>query len=537
MAKQKKRAIKTKKKSNPAAKRAKIKIAKTKSKQKPSRQLAAVKSKAPAQKRAPVPALSDIGLKILDESHPICLRDLDSNVLYRNAAHRQQIDAAEQEPDAPRIQEIISQLEVLKRPVQYDLRLRLNGKPLLFRALHRIQKIKQGFAPVVVSQFWDTSPEEQVKSRLILTQSRLDDVIRLSSDWVWETDAQLRLVTASPRIAEVTGIPARALMGRQIFSLGALSGQAAGGIPKEVERLVPFRNIEFRVPSPSGNEHIVLLSGMPIFSREEGKFLGYRGTAQDVTLLKQREESLIEARNAADAANKTKSEFFAKMSHELRTPLNAIIGFSDVMSKESLGKLGAPQYKTYVEDIHDSAAHLLNVINDILDVSKAEAGKLELIEQNVSMAALAQSVVRMLAENAEKNGVALSSIDVSPSLVLRGDHKKLKQILINLVSNAVKFTLPGGAVSVSAYAEKSNGAVILVRDNGIGMKREDIPKALTPFAQIDNNLTRKHDGTGLGLPLCAALAELHGGKLSIESEPGKGTTVRVTLPQERVVGN
>ena len=177
----------------------------------------------------------------------------------------------------------------------------------------------------------------------------------------------------------------------------------------------------------------------------------------------------------------------------------------------------------------------MNIINDILDVSKAEAGKLELVEQNVSLLSAVQSSVRMIINRAEQQGVAIDSGGVDKDLVLRADGKKIRQILINLLSNAVKFTPSGGQISVRAQIQNDGQAQITVRDTGIGMKPEDIPKALLAFAQIDNAHNRQFDGTGLGLPLCAALAELHGGKLSLQSSPGQGTTVTVQFPKERVI--
>jgi signal transduction histidine kinase len=223
------------------------------------------------------------------------------------------------------------------------------------------------------------------------------------------------------------------------------------------------------------------------------------------------------------------------MSHELRTPLNAIIGFSEIIEKEMFGPIGSPRYTEYANDIHESGTHLLNLINDILDVSKAEAGKIELQESQILLADLVDASLRLILPRARESAVALTEPHVDHLPPVRADERRLKQVLINLLSNAVKFTPSGGRVSLEARLEPGRGLAIRVRDTGIGMAPEDIPRALEPFGQIDSRLARKYEGTGLGLPLSKALVELHGGKLEIESEQGMGTTVTVLLPPERIV--
>lgn len=246
---------------------------------------------------------------------------------------------------------------------------------------------------------------------------------------------------------------------------------------------------------------------------------------RDATQRQRIEAELVEASRA-------KSAFLAGMSHELRTPLNAIIGFSEMIRDAVMGPLDA-RYRGYGGDIHESGRHLLNIINDILDISKIEGGRLELREETVSIGAAAEACRRIVATMADAAGVSLA-IEIPASLpLIRADRLRFQQILLNLMSNAVKFTPSGGRVSVSA-AVGTEGAVIAVADTGIGMKAEEIPIALEPFRQIDGALSRRFDGTGLGLPLAKALVELHGGRLDIESAPGAGTVARIRLPQERM---
>jgi signal transduction histidine kinase len=236
-------------------------------------------------------------------------------------------------------------------------------------------------------------------------------------------------------------------------------------------------------------------------------------------------------------ASKAKSEFIARMSHELRTPLNAIIGFSEMIREAMIGPLDA-RYRGYGADIHNAGRHLQNVINDILDVSKIEGGQLELRDETVAIDDMIESCRRIVAAMAEATGVALS-VDISETLpLLRCDALRFRQILLNLMSNAVKFTPSGGRATVSATIE-DGFAAITVADTGIGMREEDIDVALEPFRQVGGNaqdmLTRRFDGTGLGLPLAKKLVELHGGSLTIKSALGHGTIVRIRLPLERKV--
>ena len=255
----------------------------------------------------------------------------------------------------------------------------------------------------------------------------------------------------------------------------------------------------------------------------------------DVTARTRAENDLKVAKETAEIANRAKSEFLANMSHELRTPLNAVIGFSEVMKAEMLGPLGDPQYLTYTNDIHQSGMHLLHVINDILDISKIEAGKLELYDETFDPEPAIDSCIRLVDERAKDGSVSLSVRIPNKLPQIHADERKLKQILINLLSNAVKFTPEGGEVSIAAEADPERGLILSVQDTGIGIAGEDIARVMKPFGQVESTLSRSFEGTGLGLPLAKALAELHGGSLDLESSIGSGTTVTVQLPPRRLV--
>ena len=248
----------------------------------------------------------------------------------------------------------------------------------------------------------------------------------------------------------------------------------------------------------------------------------------------QTDQELRAAKGKAEAANEAKSEFLANVSHEPRTPLNAIIGFSEIIGTETFGPVGNVKYREYAHDINESGQHLLNLINDILDLSKVESGMAELHKENVEIRDIARTVLSLVGERAEKGGikVQLNLADHLP--MLWADRRNLIQILVNILANAIKFTEAGGKVMLKIWCRTDSGYVFQVIDNGIGIALEDIPKALSQFGQVDGALNRRYEGAGLGLPLTKSLVDLHGGSLDLQSEVGHGTTVTVRVPAERV---
>jgi signal transduction histidine kinase len=312
------------------------------------------------------------------------------------------------------------------------------------------------------------------------------------------------------------GRPARQLLSDRRLSpldLGGSSGALQGAALRGDGEWVP---VELSVSRPAEGWRLVFL-----------RDVGERCAAEDV---------LREARELAELARRSKTEFVANMSHELRTPLNAILGFAEIIRDQLVGPVGNPVYAEYAKDIHDSGSHLLQVINDILDIAKIEAGRMSLAEEPVLPAVTASSCLRLLRQRANQAGVQLvDQTDEALASGLVADEPKLKQMLFNVLGNAIKFTPGGGRVTVRIEVTPEAELAIEVSDTGIGIAAEDFERIMEPFGQASASLDRRYEGTGLGLPLTRSLVELHGGRIEIRSEVGRGTTVRLVFPASRVI--
>jgi PAS domain S-box-containing protein len=387
---------------------------------------------------------------------------------------------------------------------------------------------------LAVQSFRQLTERELGQARLKESEERFRDFAEASSDWFWEQDENLRFIALSDPV-EKSGLSIEAHIGktrREVVFYGVTEEQWRAH-QADLDARRAFHDFRFQRLSPAGELRHISVSGRPVFDGA-GKFRGYRGTARDVTEEQAANEALRRAKEDAETASRAKSDFLATMSHELRTPLNAVIGFSEMMLREIHGALHK-RYRGYAGDIYESGQHLLNIINDILDLSKAEAGKLELVEVALDARAAIENACRLVHPRAEDAGLTLTTSIPADLPHLRADERIFKQILLNLLSNAVKFTPAHGHIEVSAATDEHGGLTVAVRDSGIGMTPEHVKKALEPFGQVDSSLSRRHDGTGLGLPLAAAMVERHGGALRLHSVLGRGTTAVLTFPRERVV--
>ncbi|MDA0305011.1 MAG: PAS domain S-box protein [Proteobacteria bacterium] len=383
----------------------------------------------------------------------------------------------------------------------------------------------------------DITERNRAEATLRESEERFRDFSEAASDWFWEMDENLRLTYFSGRFTEISGIANEDLIGktRQKSGLDMEDKNILRNIA-DLEAHRPFKDFEHARTLANGDIVYMSTMGKPVFDAD-GNFKGYRGTGRDITERKQVEEDLRHALVRAEEANHAKSVFLATMSHELRTPLNSIIGFSDTIKAQIFGALGSPKYLEYACDINASGTHLLDVITDILDISKIEAGETQITEEDVELISLVESGIKMLQERAENDGITLSRIFPNDCPLLRADARYIKQIIINLVSNAVKFTERGGAVSLEITLDDNNAVLLTVTDTGVGIDEANIDKVLEPFSQVGDIYSRSFEGTGLGLPLAKSLTELHGGTLEINSQPGKGTVVMVRFPPERTIAS
>ncbi len=380
----------------------------------------------------------------------------------------------------------------------------------------------------------DITARKEAELKLVEVNQRMADYAETSSDWFWETDTEHRYSYFSEGLKRVVGTDPARLIGHSRIKLAADRGDEPEkwqAHKADLDARRPFRGLIYSVKVDGQTRHIAT-SGKPVFGADE-RFMGYRGTGRDVTAEIQLKRALVEAKEEAEVASRAKSEFLANMSHELRTPLNAVIGFSDMLTTRMAGPL-TPKQGEYLRDIGWSGRHLLDIINDVLDLSKIEAGRVELREELADLGGLIDDCTRLVRERANNARVELIE-RIDRSIALRVDVLAMKKILTNLLSNAVKFTLEGGCVTIEGGLNQAGECVLGVIDTGIGMSPEELVKALEPFGQVDSALTRRNQGTGLGLPLASSLAERLGGKLLIDSEPGKGTAVRVYLPAHRVL--
>ena len=384
---------------------------------------------------------------------------------------------------------------------------------------------------VIVRQFRRL---QRVTEELRTSERRTRDYARTASEWFWEQDADLRFTWISQE-SPIQDPFDQSYVGQTRWELvGAVPTEphwAAHRVDLEARR--SFRDFVYQRVGNDGRLHHVSISGTPVVD-DEGRFLGYRGTGRDITPVVEAASELRRARDQAEAGSRVKSEFLASMTHELRTPLNAIIGFAELIRDQPFGPVGG-QYVDYAKEIHASGHHLLAVINDVLDMSKIEAGRYELSDDAIDLDDMVATCCTAVAPRAEESQVRLVREATLDGAMVRADRRAVRQVLLNVLSNAVKFTPAGGSVTVAAEITRGGDLVLVVTDTGIGIDKAAMRHLFEPFQQADSSITRRFGGTGLGLSISRRLMTLHGGMLTLDSAPGKGTTVRIVFPRERVV--
>lgn len=392
-------------------------------------------------------------------------------------------------------------------------------------------------------KYLDILGQLDVRDQSILQRERDDAISLLASIFevsevgIVVTDENGTIVRVNDSFIRTYGWPRDVLVNREFTEFIAVDDRERTRVNHKKFISVGVRSSgEVRVLRRDGSIANTLFTSATLQLSQNRKFLVT--TVMDITLRKQMEQTLRLAKDQADSANRAKSSFLANMSHELRTPLNAIIGFSELMIKETFGNIGSEKYKEYLNDVHMSAEHLLEIINEVLDMSKIEAGRIELSEETINLRDLVESVIRMTASKVFASNIQIKLDAVENLPPLQADRRLLRQVIINILTNAIKFSKEHGTIHIGVQQMPEDDILITIRDEGIGIQRDKIDHVLEPFGQIADSPERSgsgNHGTGLGLPLAKAMVELHGGSLKLESEYGVGTTVFITLPSERVL--
>jgi len=515
----------------------------------------------------PMPPANDglqslAGRLIVDESSPFYLASIDGRLVHVNRSYTDLVERCDDRVPAPgrsnagtRVPEglrrTLEQVEASGGTVTTEEWLLVDGHESCWRCRHFPIRDDNGQIIAVAGQYLDVTSDMVSRREAVRARQRFGDFARATSDWFWETDRDGRITYLSERLTATVGRPPSLYYGQRLGQVATAGDPAmAEAVDEALRKRCAFRGLPIDLETAEGERRRCELSGVPVFERQDGRFIGFRGAGMDVTAAHEAvqetlavqsdlEETLEEltrknleldiASAQAETALKAKNEFLAAMSHELRTPLNAIIGFAEAMEMEVFGGLNE-QYKAYSADIGRAGRHLLGLINDVLDVAVLESDGVVVRTDPLSAGRLVNQALSLVKMRAADRKVEVSGLPEGSDAVVKADDRRATQIFVNLLANAVKFTPEGGRVGVEL--EVGNGvAAITVWDTGIGIPEDKQELVFDKFQQVNDTIyNRKGEGTGLGLHISRELARLMGGDVTLSSEEGKGSRFTVTLP-------
>lgn len=507
-------------------------------------------------------SLSLVNRIIVDETLPFYIAALDGTLIHANNRYEKLytgLDGGTLSPGptslmgrviSPSMEKICGDVQSADTTIKVHEYVSINGRDLVLLGRHIPVRCDAGEVIAIAGTYEDVTSHHKGVRETARAQSRFQDFARASSDWFWECDSQMRITSISERFTAIVGSPASLYIGSRLEQFGKfgrnLEGREDGQYAMEHRK--PFRDQLFVYTNHDGELIRFHLSGVAMFEREGGEFAGYRGVGMDVTqryedaeiVEKTRidlEDTLAELTRKnmaldvvsvqAKSALVAKNEFLASMSHELRTPLNAIIGFADTISTSD-NKLN-DTHQGYIGDIHDAGTHLLELINDILDIAVIESGELSLNQEVMAVDISLNQALSLTTAMAEAKSINIDAVTTESDFYIKADHRRYVQILVNLLSNAFKFTPNGGEVGLDV--EQSGKRLdVTVWDNGIGIKAADQGRVFEKFQQVtDDFYSRSQEGTGLGLHISRELARRMGGDITLESEEGKGSRFTVSI--------
>ncbi len=487
-----------------------------------------------------------------DQVGLICRYDPDSKLSFVNGAYARRFGREPDDLVGRRITDLLSPDEAVRflaalgtltpeRPLGISERPAIlpDGSRIWLRWSDRAFFDDSGAVVEYQSAGIEITDHKELERQLQESRDRFRLAVEGTRDGLWDWNLRTDDLWLSPRLKEMLGysdeeLPNDLAALRQLL-MPEDQATALEQLHRHWEDGRPYE-LTVRYRHRDGSIRHILARGATVYD-DEHQPLRMVGAHTDVTALVETGNLLRVAKEQAELASRAKSEFLAMMSHELRTPLNAIIGFAEILRDELFGPLGSARYQGYVQDIVGSGRHLLTLISDILDLSRADAGQLTLREAMLDLTSVARSQLALVEAAAAAGGVKLECAAPVPGPMISGDETRIRQIVLNLLSNSVKFTQAGGVVRLDIREEADGSIAFSVTDTGIGMNPEDVPRALEPFSQLDGALNRRHEGTGLGLAIVKRLVELHDGEMVIETAPNEGTVITVTFPPNRNAGH